>query len=115
MRTLREPHATIEKPFGKGKKRAMDVAASLRLGLCAEVVDVAHYRNAVRSFREHRIVLPTFAQLANQKLATPLPLADLAGVDAERLRFWTFARAAADPRDDWTNTRWIEIAKALSS
>ena len=35
-------------------------------------------------------------------------------VDPERLRLWTFARAAADPRDDWTNTRWIDIAKALS-
>ncbi len=41
-------------------------------------------------------------------------VADLTGVDGERLRRWTFARAAADPRDDWTNTRWIEIARALS-
>jgi len=41
-------------------------------------------------------------------------VADLTGVDAQRLRRWTFARAAADPRDDWTNTRWIEIARALS-
>jgi streptomycin 6-kinase len=41
-------------------------------------------------------------------------IADLTGVDAERLRLWTFARAAADPRDDWTNTRWIDIAKALA-
>jgi streptomycin 6-kinase len=41
-------------------------------------------------------------------------LADLAEVDAERLKLWTFCRAAADPRDDWTDNRWIEIAKALS-
>ena len=32
-------------------------------------------------------------------------VADLAAVDAERLRLWTFARAAADPRDDWENAR----------
>jgi streptomycin 6-kinase len=41
-------------------------------------------------------------------------IADLTGVDAERLRLWTFARAAADPRDDWSNTRWIDVAKALA-
>jgi streptomycin 6-kinase len=41
-------------------------------------------------------------------------IASLTDVDPERLRLWTFARAAADPRDDWTNTRWIEIAKELS-
>jgi streptomycin 6-kinase len=41
-------------------------------------------------------------------------VADLADVDAERLRLWTFARAAADPRDDWQNTRWMEIARKLA-
>jgi streptomycin 6-kinase len=41
-------------------------------------------------------------------------VAGLTGVDPERLRLWTFARAAADPREDWTNTRWIDIARALS-
>jgi streptomycin 6-kinase len=41
-------------------------------------------------------------------------IAGLTEVDPERLRLWTFARAAADPREDWTNTRWIDIAKALS-
>jgi streptomycin 6-kinase len=41
-------------------------------------------------------------------------IASLTEVDHERLRLWTFARAAADPREDWTNTRWIDIAKALS-
>jgi len=41
-------------------------------------------------------------------------IAGLTDVDPELLRLWTFARAAAEPRDDWTNTRWIDIAKALS-
>jgi streptomycin 6-kinase len=41
-------------------------------------------------------------------------IAGLTEVDAERLRLWVFARAAADPRDDWTHTRWTDIAKALS-
>ncbi len=42
-------------------------------------------------------------------------VAGLSGVDPERLRLWTFARAAADPREDWTNARWIDIARALST
>jgi streptomycin 6-kinase len=41
-------------------------------------------------------------------------IAGLTEADPERLRLWTFARAAADPREDWTNTRWFDIAKALS-
>lgn len=41
-------------------------------------------------------------------------VADLAGVDAERVRLWTFARAAADPRDDWENARWTTTARKLA-
>ena len=41
-------------------------------------------------------------------------MADLAEVDAERLRLWTFARAAADPRHAWNNSLWMEIARALA-
>lgn len=41
-------------------------------------------------------------------------LADLAEVDEWRLRLWTFARAAADPRDDWRNPIWMEVARALA-
>jgi streptomycin 6-kinase len=41
-------------------------------------------------------------------------LADLAEVDSGRLQLWTFARAAADPRSDWGNLLWIDIARALA-
>jgi streptomycin 6-kinase len=41
-------------------------------------------------------------------------LADLADVDGESLRLWTFARAAADPRDDWRNMSWIRTARTLA-
>jgi len=41
-------------------------------------------------------------------------LADLAEVDAERLQFWTFARAAADPRPEWRNMLWLDIARELA-
>jgi streptomycin 6-kinase len=40
--------------------------------------------------------------------------ADLLGVDNERLRLWTFARAAAEPRDDWNDGRWLELARAIA-
>jgi len=41
-------------------------------------------------------------------------LADLAEVDMERLKLWTFARAAADPRADWGKSLWLDIAQALA-
>lgn len=41
-------------------------------------------------------------------------VADLAEVDAERLRLWTFARAAADPRDAWNDARWMRTARKLA-
>jgi len=41
-------------------------------------------------------------------------VADLTAVDPERLRLWTFARAAADPREDWGNSLWLDIAAALA-
>src|SRR5579884_1870060 len=41
-------------------------------------------------------------------------LADLAELDEQRVRLWTFARAAADPRDDWSNMLWMDIASKLA-
>jgi len=41
-------------------------------------------------------------------------IADLAGVDRERVRLWTFARAAAEPRDDWSDGDSIALVRALA-
>jgi streptomycin 6-kinase len=41
-------------------------------------------------------------------------MADLLGVEGERIRLWTFARAAAEPRDDWKNEVWMAIARATA-
>jgi streptomycin 6-kinase len=54
------------------------------------------------------------ARLHSDPIGTVRRLADLAEVDPERLRLWTFARAAADPRDDWSNLLWMRIARALA-
>jgi streptomycin 6-kinase len=40
-------------------------------------------------------------------------VADLAQLDPERVRFWTFARAAADPRLDWNN-HLLQIARLIA-
>jgi streptomycin 6-kinase len=41
-------------------------------------------------------------------------LADLLELGEERIRLWTFARAAAEPRDDWTNEDLLAIARELA-
>jgi streptomycin 6-kinase len=41
-------------------------------------------------------------------------MGDLAGVDHERIRLWTFARVAVDPPDDWSNEDWMAITRATA-
>jgi streptomycin 6-kinase len=55
------------------------------------------------------------ARLHHDPIGLVRRVADLAEVDAERLRLWTFARAAADPRDDWTDDSWMKTARTLAS
>ena len=40
--------------------------------------------------------------------------ADLLDVDRERVRLWTFARAAAGPRDDWEDDELMALARAIA-
>ena len=40
--------------------------------------------------------------------------ADLLEVDGERVRLWTFARAAAEPREDWGDQRLPALALAIA-
>jgi streptomycin 6-kinase len=41
-------------------------------------------------------------------------IADLLGIDRERVRLWMFARAAAGPRDDWNDTRPMSLARTIA-
>jgi streptomycin 6-kinase len=41
-------------------------------------------------------------------------VADLLGVDPERVRLWTFARAAAESRSDWKDQRLTGLARAIA-
>ena len=54
------------------------------------------------------------ASLRSDPRGTIRCFADQVGVDQERVRLWTFARAAAEPRADWRNSDLIPIARALS-
>lgn len=46
--------------------------------------------------------------------ATIRRFAELAGLDPERVRLWTFARAAAQPRGDWSETPLFELARVIA-
>jgi streptomycin 6-kinase len=41
-------------------------------------------------------------------------LGDLLGVEHERIRLWTFARAAAEPHDGWNSGEMLAIARATA-
>jgi streptomycin 6-kinase len=46
--------------------------------------------------------------------ATICRFADLLGIKHERIRLWTFARAAAEPRDDWSDDWRLQLARAIA-
>jgi streptomycin 6-kinase len=41
-------------------------------------------------------------------------IADLAEVEYTRVRLWTFARASAEPRNDWSNDDLASLARAIA-
>ncbi len=54
------------------------------------------------------------ARLRSDPGGTICRIADLLGVDRERVRLWMFARAAAEPRDDWTSNDSMALARAIA-
>jgi streptomycin 6-kinase len=91
-----------------------------------------HAGNVLRAQRERWLIIdpkpfcgdPTYdatqhllncpSRLRSDPDGTIRRLADLAGLDHKRLRLWTFARLAAEPRDDWTDHHALELARALA-
>jgi streptomycin 6-kinase len=59
-------------------------------------------------------LLNCLERLCSNPVDTIHRFAHLLGVDAERLRLWTFARAAAEPRQDWTDDPLAELARQLA-
>jgi len=52
-------------------------------------------------------------RLRSNPLATIERFANLLDVDPERVRLWIFARAAAEPRDEWRDAE-LDLARALA-
>jgi streptomycin 6-kinase len=54
------------------------------------------------------------ARLRSDPDRTIQTFADLAGIEHERVRLWTFARAAAEPRKDWSNGDLVSLARLIA-
>jgi streptomycin 6-kinase len=54
------------------------------------------------------------ARLHSNPDETMLRLADLLGLATERVRLWTFARAAAEPRSNWKDHDSMAIARTIA-
>lgn len=54
-------------------------------------------------------------RIRRDPLGTIARFADVLELEAERIRLWTFARAAAAPGDEWRGDGWSELAWKLRS
>jgi streptomycin 6-kinase len=54
------------------------------------------------------------SRLQSDPLATVLRIANLLSLDPERIRIWLFARAAAEPRIDWSGSWKLRLARELA-
>ncbi|MGH9719498.1 MAG: aminoglycoside phosphotransferase family protein [Bryobacteraceae bacterium] len=101
---------------------------------CTEVLLATdlHAGNVLRSEREPWLVIdpkpfvgdPAFdptqhlfncaPRMRSDPHGTIRRIADLCGADHERVRLWMFARAASEPRDDWTHVEAIDLARAIA-
>lgn len=53
-------------------------------------------------------------RLRAEPLGTIRRFAELLGVDSKRVRMWTFARLAAEPRDDWRANELTQLVPTLA-
>jgi streptomycin 6-kinase len=58
-------------------------------------------------------LLNCYCRLRSKPVETIRRFADLVNLDYERIRLWTFARAAVQAGENWRNDRWIELARAI--
>ncbi len=67
-----------------------------------------------RAYDATQHLLNCTARLRSNPDGTIRRFADLLGLDQERIRWWLFARAAAEPRDNWIDDQWTEIARGVA-
>jgi streptomycin 6-kinase len=91
-----------------------------------------HAGNILRAQRQHWVVidpkpfvgdraydanqhrLNCTGRLRADPVRTIQRFAELLEIDSERVRMWTFARLAAEPRNDWRTSELTELAAALA-
>jgi streptomycin 6-kinase len=113
---------------GLGLLKELPRTAAIEVLLATDL----HAGNVLRSKREPWLVIdpkpfvgdPAYdatqhlfnceARLRSDPEGTIGRFADLLGVDRERVQLWTFARAAAEPRDDWRNGDSMAVARAIA-
>jgi streptomycin 6-kinase len=54
-------------------------------------------------------------RLRSDPAGTICRIADLLEVDRRRVRLWMFARAAAEPREDWSEENSLPLARAIGA
>ena len=59
-------------------------------------------------------LLNCLERLRSGPVRTIQHFADLLGVESERVRLWTFARLAAEPRDNWNNQKLVMARTILT-
>jgi streptomycin 6-kinase len=59
-------------------------------------------------------LLNCIARLRAEPLSTIQRFAELLQVDSEQVRMWTFARLAAEPRQNWCANELTELAPTLA-
>jgi streptomycin 6-kinase len=67
-----------------------------------------------RAYDATQHLLNCIGRLRAEPLSTIQRLAELLEVDSRRVRMWTFARLAAEPRDDWRANELTELASTLA-
>jgi streptomycin 6-kinase len=53
-------------------------------------------------------------RLRSNPVGTIRRIAEMLGVEYERVRLWTFARAAAEPRENWKNSERLALARGIA-
>jgi streptomycin 6-kinase len=59
-------------------------------------------------------LLNCIGRLRAEPLSTIQHFAELLEADSERVRLWIFARLAAEPRDDWRNVDFTDVARGVA-
>lgn len=116
-------------------REGLELFRELPRNACDQVVLATdlHAGNVLRSEREPWLVIDPkpfvgdpaydatqhlqncFERLRSNPMGVIRDFSNSLGVESERVRLWTFARLAAEPREDWSNQDELALARALGT